>query len=317
MAPILDVRGLKKCFRAGIFQRDPAITALAGVDLTIEAGDTLGLVGESGCGKTTLARSVLRLLEPDAGSIFFDGCDLLRLSPKELRARRREFQMIFQDAFASLDPRMTVRQIMAEPFEIHGLLDRSGRERRTLELLESVGLDGGLLPRRPAELSGGQQQRVAVARALALQPRLLVADEPVSALDASVQAQVLNLLAELRTPFGLTLILISHSLPMIRYLCTRVSVMYLGRIVEEAPADEFFRAPRHPYSQALLESTPAMGQDGGRQKTILPGDVPSPISPPPGCPFHPRCARAKTECRVELPRLKSRENSKVACFLYT
>jgi oligopeptide/dipeptide ABC transporter ATP-binding protein len=317
MAPILDIRGLMKRFRTGIFQKDHAITALAGVDLTIESGDTLGLVGESGCGKTTLARCVLRLIAPDEGSVFFDGCDLLRLPPAELRARRREFQLIFQDAFASLDPRMTVREIMAEPFEIHGLLDRSGRERRALELLRSVGLDGGLLPRRPAELSGGQQQRVAIARALALQPRLLVADEPVTALDPSVQAQVLNLLAELRKPFALTLILISHSLPMIRYLCTRVCVMYLGRIVEEAPADEFFRAPRHPYSQALLESTPAMEQDGGRKKTILPGDVPSPISPPRGCPFHPRCARAMAECRVEPPRLKACENSKVACFLYT
>jgi peptide/nickel transport system ATP-binding protein len=317
MAPILEVRGLQKSFGTGLLQKGRHVPALAGVDLTVEQGETLGLVGESSCGKTTLARCALLLLMPDSGSIFFDGCDLLRLSPAEVRARRREFQMVFQDPFASLDPRMTVREILAEPFTIHRRSEVHSHEERVLELLDKVALDRSLLGRCPGELSGGQQQRVAVARALALKPRLLVADEPVSALDASVRAQILNLLGDLRQSLGLTLILISHSLPAVQYLCTRVAVMYLGRIVEEAPAAEFFIGPMHPYSQALLESVPILDPEPGRKKPVLAGDVPSPAAPPPGCPFHPRCPKAFARCREERPALRSSKAGKVACFLYT
>jgi peptide/nickel transport system ATP-binding protein len=319
MAPLLEIRGLRKSFGTGLFQSGRKIHALAGIDLVVAPGDTLGIVGESGCGKTTLARCALRLLEPSAGCIHFDGQDLLSLPPSELRTRRREFQIVFQDPFASLDPRMTVSEILAEPFEIHGLENGAGRAARISELLMEVGLDSSLANRIPAELSGGQQQRVAIARALALKPRLLVADEPVSALDASVQAQILNLLANLRLRFGLTLIMISHSLPVIRYLCTRVAVMYLGRIVEEAEAEEFFRGPRHPYGQALLESMPIMNFEHPEPKPVLRGDVPSPGAPPPGCPFHPRCPKAFARCREERPALEPVQGTqvaKVACFLY-
>ena len=316
MAPLLEIRGLCKSFGTGLFQGGRKIHALAGIDLAVAPSDTLGIVGESGCGKTTLARCALRLLKPSAGSIHFDGQDLLSLPPAELRTLRREFQIVFQDPFASLDPRMTVGEILAEPFDIHGFENGAGRAARILELLTEVGLDGSLVGRSPAELSGGQQQRVAIARALALKPRLLVADEPVSALDASVQAQILNLLADLRRSLGLTLIMISHSLPVIRYLCTRVVVMYLGRIVEEAAAEEFFRGPRHPYSQVLLESMPVMNLERPGPKPVLPGDVPSPAAPPPGCPFHPRCPRAFAQCREERPALEPVQAAKVACFLY-
>jgi oligopeptide/dipeptide ABC transporter ATP-binding protein len=317
MVPILEVRGLQKSFGTGLLQKGRNVHALAGIDLTVEQGDTVGLVGESSCGKTTLARCALLLLMPDAGSVFFDGCDLLRLAPAELRARRREFQMVFQDPFGSLDPRMRVREILAEPFEVHRQSGGPSREERALELLDEVALDRSLADRRPAELSGGQQQRVAIARALALKPRLLVADELVSALDASVRAQILNLLGDLRQRLGLTLILISHSLPTVQYLCTRVAVMYLGRIVEEAPAAEFFRGPMHPYSQALLESIPVLNPEQGSKRPVLVGDVPSPAAPPPGCPFHPRCPKVFARCREERPALRLGQTGKAACFLYT
>jgi len=319
MTPLLEILGLCMSFGTGLFQGGRKIQALAGIDLTVAAGNTVGIAGESGCGKTTLARCALRLLEPTAGSIRFDGQDLLKLSPAELRIRRREFQIVFQDPFASLDPRMTTAEILMEPFIIHGMKKREGSAAPVPELLRQVGLDDSVAGRHPAELSGGQQQRVAIARTLALQPRLLIADEPVSALDASVQVQILNLLANLRQSLGLTLILISHSLPVIRYLCTRVVVMYLGRIVEEDGAEEFFRGPRHPYSQALLESVPAMKPECHRIKPVLHGDVPSPAAPPPGCPFHPRCPRAWARCREERPALERVEGTtaaKVACFLW-
>ncbi len=317
MAPILELRGLKVNFDTGVFRKGRTVKALAGVDLAVEAGETLGLVGESGCGKTTLARCALCLQAPAAGTVLFDGCDLLRLPPARLRLLRREFQIVFQDAAGSLDPRMSVREILAEPFEVHGLAPGAAREAQLLELLEAVGLDAGILARLPAELSGGQQQRVAVARALALKPRLLVADEPVSALDASVQAQILNMFGSLRQRFGLTLVLISHALPVVQYLATRVAVMYLGRIVEETSAEQFFRAPRHPYSQALLASVPVMNSEPGRITQALSGDVPSPASPPPGCTFHPRCPKALSRCAVETPALRPCKNGRVACFLYT
>jgi oligopeptide/dipeptide ABC transporter ATP-binding protein len=319
LSALLELRGLRKDFGTGLFKGGRKVQALAGIDLVVATGETVGIVGESGCGKTTLARCALHLSAPTAGSVHFDGQDLLKLPPAELRNRRREFQIVFQDPFASLDPRMTAAEILAEPFAIHGMGNRERRAARMSELLREVGLDDSVAGRIPAQLSGGQQQRIAIARSLALQPRLLIADEPVSALDASVQAQILNLLANLRRSLGLTLIMISHSLPVIRYLCTRVVVMYLGRIVEEAGVEEFFRGPRHPYSQALLESMPAMKPGSHRMKPVLRGEVPSPAAPPPGCPFNPRCPRAWARCREERPALEPVQGTsaaKVACFLY-
>jgi len=315
MEPLLKISGLRKEFRGASGR---PLRAVDGIDLEVYPGETLGLVGESGCGKTTLARCALRLLEPTAGRICFDGVDLLSISPSDLRRKRREFQIIFQDPLAALDPRMTAGQIIAEPFEVHGLGDRTETETWVRELLEAVALDRSLIRARPASLSGGQQQRVGIARALALRPRLIVADEPVSALDASVQAQILNLMIELQNRFSLTLVLISHSLAVVHYLCTRVVVMYLGRIVEDAPAEDFFRQPLHPYSQLLLRSMPSLELGGGSPQTAIGGEIPSPLNPPSGCAFHPRCPQAQPKCRDEAPRLEERApNGKVACFLYT
>jgi oligopeptide/dipeptide ABC transporter ATP-binding protein len=292
------------------------IRVLTDIDLEVQPGDTLGIVGESSCGKTTLARCALRLLEPDSGTVEFDGIDLLQLPREELRRKRREFQIVFQDAASSLDPRMTVGQILSEPFEAHGLGTRKERSIWVGDLLDLVALDRALAGQVPGRLSGGQQQRVGIARALALKPRLLVADEPVSALDASVQAQILNLLADLQRRLGLTMILISHSLAVVRYLCNRVIVMYCGRIVEEAAADAFFREPRHPYSRMLLASTPGLSPEPNASGAIR-GDLPSPSNPPPGCAFHPRCPLAFEKCRSDTPVLTTEPGSRVACFLYT
>jgi ABC-type oligopeptide transport system ATPase subunit len=258
MAPLLKVKVLRKDFFVPGRKHGSLFRAVDGVDLEIDAGETFALVGESGCGKTTLARCVLRLLEPSSGSIEFDGTDLHSLSPAALRRKRREFQMVFQDPLASLDPLMTVKEILLEPFQAQEMGTSRERAVWVEELLELAGLDPTLASRRPALLSGGQQQRVGIARALALKPRLLVADEPVSALDASVQVKILNLLADLQKRYQLTLFLISHSLPVVRYLATRLAVMRAGRIVEESPADSFFAGPNDPYSQALLGSTPVL-----------------------------------------------------------
>ncbi len=314
-SPILELRGLRKSFGTGLSRSGRQVHALAGIDLAIDPGETLGIVGESGCGKTTLARCALLLLEPSSGAVLFDGVDLLRLPAAELRARRREFQMVFQDPFASLDPRLTTGEILDEPFQVHRPANDSDRRERIAEILREVALDASILNRRPESLSGGQQQRIAIARALALRPRLLVADEPVSALDASVQAQILNLLADLRQHLGLTLLLISHSLPVVRYLCNRVAVMYLGRIVEIAPVEDFFRGPQHPYSEALLASVPTLEPGRSSKGPPLAGDPPSPASPPPGCPFHPRCPKAFQECRERRPELEIVNKTRVACLL--
>jgi len=282
--PLVRVRGLEKVFRAD----GRIVRAVAGVDLDILPGEVHALVGESGSGKTTLARCILRLIEPSAGSVEVDGRDVGRLGGGELRALRREMQLVFQDPQGSLDPRMAVRELVAEPMRTHLHPVRGTIEPAVLDLLDSVGLARRHLDRRPHELSGGQCQRVAIARALALKPRLIVLDEPTSALDVSVQAQILNLLLELRAAHGLTYLLISHDLGVVRHLSDRISVMYLGRIVERASADEVFEDAHHPYSRALLASVPDV--DAVRVRpALIRGDPPSPADPPSGCAFHPRC----------------------------
>jgi peptide/nickel transport system ATP-binding protein len=282
--PLVRVRGLEKAFRAD----GRVVRAVAGVDLDILPGEVHALVGESGSGKTTLARCILRLIEPSAGTVEVDGRDVGRLGGGELRALRGEMQLVFQDPQGSLDPRMAVRELVAEPIRTHLKPARGTIEPMVLELLDSVGLARRHLDRRPHELSGGQCQRVAIARALALKPRLIVLDEPTSALDVSVQAQILNLLLELRAAHGLTYLLISHDLGVVRHLSDRISVMYLGRIVERAAADAVFEDARHPYSRALLASVPDVTASGVRPALIR-GDPPSPADPPSGCAFHPRC----------------------------
>ncbi|TCI00897.1 ATP-binding cassette domain-containing protein [Roseococcus sp. SYP-B2431] len=298
--PLLELEGLVKHFpfRDSLGRRRGAVHAVDGVTLAVPRGSVLAIVGESGCGKSTLGRVALRLVEPDAGSLRFDGEDLLALRPAALRAKRREMQLIFQDPFASLDPRMTVEAAITEPLILHRL--HRGRERaRVAELLERVGLRPELARRWPHEFSGGQRQRIAIARALASEPRLVIGDEPVSALDVSVQAQVVNLLGDLIRDLGLTFVLISHDLGVVRQVADRVAVMYLGRIVEEAPAEQLFLTPRHPYTRALLAAVP--GQGGALK--LLEGDIPSPVSPPSGCRFRTRCPHAQALCAEVVPEL--------------
>jgi peptide/nickel transport system ATP-binding protein len=314
MRPLLEIRRLCRDFYAGGLRRGKILRAVDDVSLQLYAGEALGLAGESACGKTTLARCALRLLEPTSGEVVFDGCDLGRLAPAELRRRRREFQMVFQDAAASLDPRMPVGRILSEPLAFHGIGTRAWREARVRALMQAVGLEEALISRYPGQLSGGQQQRIVIARALALQPRLLVADEPVTALDASVQAQILNLLARIRRDHELTLLLISHSLPALHYLCSTIAVMYMGRLVEIAPAENFFARPLHPYSR-LLCATAAPREAGGDE---APADARAPARPETGCLFHPRCPAASAVCRSRRPELEPvGERIAVACFLHS
>jgi oligopeptide/dipeptide ABC transporter ATP-binding protein len=325
--PILEIRKLCKDFHPGGIGRETSsaglraklratLRAVDAVDMEVHPGEARGIVGESGSGKTTLARCSLMLLPPTSGSIYFDGHDLASLSREELRAKRREFQMVFQDSYASLNPFMTVEDLILEPLRIHKMGTRETQARQLGELLDAVSLSALLVKRKPSELSGGQQQRVGIARALALNPRLLIADEPVSSLDASVQAQILNLLADLKRRYALTLILISHSLRAIHYICTRISVMYRGRIVEEAPAAVFFKKPRHPYSNLLLNTMHSL--DSSRQKNAGTAGfgASSSLSVPPGCAFHPHCPKAFALCRKQIPRLEKMDAAeKVACFL--
>ena len=317
MTPLLRVTHLCKEVEAGGFLDRRRVRILDDVSFQIEPSEILGLAGESGSGKTTLARCLMRLVEPSSGTILFEGVDILSLRPAALRRLRCKFQMVFQDAAASLNHRMSVGQALSEPLAALQMGTRSEREERVLALLDLVGLEHALVQRPASRLSGGQQQRLVIARALALRPRLLIADEPVSALDASVQAQVLNLLSDLRGRLGLTVLLISHSLPVIHYLCSRVLVMYLGKLVEESPVEEFFEQPRHPYSQALLESVPGLDLSKPARRPVLSGEVPSPASPPPGCRFHPRCPSAMARCREEIPGMKpTGRTGRAACFLY-
>jgi len=282
----------------------------------VEPGETVGLVGESGCGKSTLARLALRLIEPDSGEIHFEDRDVRALSRSQLRALRRRMQIVFQDPFASLNPRMTVGETIGEGLRVHRVARGAELERRVAELLDTVGLARDQASRYPHEFSGGQRQRIGIARALALEPQLVVADEPVSSLDVSIQAQILNLLLELQRRFGLAYLFISHDLRVVRHLSRRVAVMYLGRVVERAPADPLYARPQHPYTQALLSAVPVPEPGAGRRRQVLSGDVPSPISPPSGCPFHPRCPKAIERCKVERPELREvRPSHFSACHL--
>ena len=310
MTALLELRDVVKHFpvRDALGRRAGAVHAVDGVSLSVAEGEVLAIVGESGCGKSTLGRVMLRLIEPDSGSVRFAGEDLASLSPSALRARRCDMQVIFQDPFGSLDPRMTVAQAIAEPLRLHRLVPRTEEASRVAELLRRVGLRPESAGRWPHEFSGGQRQRIAIARALACNPRLIIGDEPVSALDVSVQAQVINLLRDLIRDLRLTFVLVSHDLGVVRHVADRVAVMYLGRIVEEGPAEDVLGAPRHPYTRALVAAMP-----GAQAKTPpLEGDVPSPIAPPSGCRFHTRCAFAAERCRAETPRLEGAGHA-VAC----
>jgi oligopeptide transport system ATP-binding protein len=318
--PLLEVRGLEKRFAVGgtwLRGRRRVIRAVDGVSFAIERGEVLGLVGESGCGKSTTGRLILRLIEPSAGSIRFEGDDLLALSRSRLWAARQRMQIVFQDPYASLNPRMRVGRIIAEPLAIYGRADAAGRRRQVAELLEVVGLEPAFAERYPHELSGGQRQRIGIAAALALRPSLIVADEPVSALDVSVQAQVLNLLMELRRRFGLTYLFISHDLHVVLHMSDRVAVMYLGEIVEIGPRDALHREPRHPYTQALLSAVPVADPTLRRGRIVPKGEVASPLAVPAGCRFHPRCPFVFDRCRVERPVLrKIGSGHEAACHLH-
>jgi oligopeptide/dipeptide ABC transporter ATP-binding protein len=322
--PLVQVRGLEMHFpiRSGfLVQRQVgAVRAVDGVDFDVLRGETLGIVGESGCGKSTTARLITRLLDPTAGSISWEGRDIAGLSRKELKPLRREMQMIFQDPYSSLNPRKTVGTIIGEPFIIHGVEpDEKQRKARVQELMEQVGLNPEHYNRLPHQFSGGQRQRIGVARAIALKPKLIVADEPVSALDVSIQAQVLNLLKDLQRDLGLTIIFIAHDLSVVRHTCDRVAVMYLGKIVELATSDELYAHPRHPYTGALLSAVPVpdprLARDKARQ--ILGGDVPSPTNPPSACRFHTRCQKfVEGHCDVQEPLLERKEGGNVAACHY-
>ncbi len=320
--PLLIVDALVKHFRLeprGLFEAPPLLRAVDGISFSVKRGETLGLVGESGCGKSTTARLILRLIEPTSGSVALDGVDVLACSKKELMALRREMQIVFQDPLSSLNPRMSVGTSIGEPLRFHGLADQVERFDRAREYLEVVGLSADYYDRLPHEFSGGQNQRVAVARALILQPKLLILDEPVSALDVSIRAQILRLLSDLQGQFQLTYVFISHDLSVVKRFCDRIAVLYLGKIVEIAESETLYREPLHPYSQALIRAIPEVKVDGPRASSLsgLEGDVPSPVNPPTGCRFHTRCPHKMPICSEQEPPLKDMgDGHQVACFLH-
>ena len=319
-APLLTVEELKVHFPVNsrpFARAREFVRAVDGVSFAIGPGETVGLVGESGCGKTTLGRAVIRLVEPTGGKVLFEGEDLAGLSGAALRKRRRKFQMVFQDPYGSLAPRMTVENIIGEALDIHGLAANAADRRQRVErLIEDVGLDRSHASRYPHEFSGGQRQRIGIARALAVEPRLIVCDEPVSALDVSVQAQIVNLLHDVQERRGISYLFIAHDLAVVRHLSHRILVMYLGKIVETGEAKATCKAPRHPYTKALISAVPVVDPDSKRARMILSGDVPSPIHPPGGCPFHPRCPVAEARCGTEAPALREvAPGHSVACHL--
>ena len=315
MTAIIEARNLSKTYasRGG----KGMVRAVDDVSLALEEGRTLGIVGESGCGKSTLARLLLRLIEPSAGVVFFQGENLFKLGGAAMRRRRRDIQIVFQDPYASLDPRMTVAATVSEPLDIHGIGTRAERMARVLELLDLVGLDPTAAAKYPHEFSGGQRQRIGIARALALAPKLVILDEPVSALDVSIRAQILNLLIDLRRRLKLSYIFISHDLSVVEHISDDVAVMYLGRIVEHGTASQVLVAPLHPYTQALVSAVPEIASERKQQRIVLAGEPPNPEELPPGCAFHPRCQHAMSVCREIRPALDRRQDRKVACHLYT
>lgn len=321
--PLLQVRNLRKYFvqRSGVFkQHKQYLHAVDDVSFDIARGETLGLVGESGCGKSTLGKTLLRLYEPDAGSIRLDGADLCELSRRDMRRMRRRLQMVFQDPYDSLNARHTVGDIVGEPLLVHGVVDRDERRVSVSRLIEQVGLPSNCLDRYPHEFSGGQRQRIGIARAIALNPDFVVCDEAVSALDVSIQAQIINLLLELRQSLGLSLLFISHDLSVVRHLSDRVAVMYLGQLVEVAPAETIYQRARHPYTRYLIASIPQPRLDAPAPPVLASGELPSPLNPPAGCRFHTRCPRAEARCREDAPRLELIANDggdhQVACHFW-
>ncbi|MEK6725664.1 MAG: dipeptide ABC transporter ATP-binding protein [Deltaproteobacteria bacterium] len=316
---LLEIKNLKKSFpvNGSSFSKDVgSVKAVNDVSLSIAKGKVLGLVGESGCGKSTLGRCILRLIEPDSGEVYYEGRNILGLTGKEMKGKRREMQIIFQDPYASLNPRMTVGDAIGEGLVVHKVAKRKEKREKILELLSMVGLRPDSIDKYPHEFSGGQRQRMGIARALALYPKFIVADEPVSALDVSIQAQIINLLERLKNELGLTYLFISHDLRIVEHLCDRVAVMYLGEIVEIADTSDIYSNPLHPYTRALLSAIPVADPESKRERVILTGDLPSPMYPPTGCPFHPRCMDAMDRCKTEAPTLREEGGRRVSCHLY-
>jgi oligopeptide/dipeptide ABC transporter ATP-binding protein len=319
MTPLLEVKNLKVHFpvKKGVFARTTGqVHAVDDVSFELEAGETLGIVGESGCGKTTTGMAILRLLDPTAGEVWYRGHNLLAMRREAMRTLRREIQVIFQDPYSSLNPRRTVHQILNDPLMIHGMKQAQERRDRIAFLLEKVGMSQEQAQRYPHEFSGGQRQRIGIARALALNPKLIICDEPVSALDVSIQAQIINLLIDIQKEFAISYVIIAHDLAVVEYLCDRIAVMYLGKIVEMAGYADLFSRPHHPYTRALLSAVPVADPHAGRHRTVLQGDVPSPINPPPGCRFNPRCPQATEICRTKPPQLREiAPGHQVSCHL--